>query len=139
MISTMEIEADLRRDEGVETHAYRCSEDKLTIGVGRNIDPRGGLGLSDTEISFLLQNDIKRVLLELHRNFPWWSEMPDPWQRALANMCFQLGVSRLRDFKLMLMALEAGDGEQAAHEALDSRWAQQTPERAERIAALYRS
>ena len=28
----------LKRHEGVETHAYECSEGKVTVGVGRNID-----------------------------------------------------------------------------------------------------
>ena len=27
----------LRAHEGVETHAYKCTADKITIGVGRNI------------------------------------------------------------------------------------------------------
>jgi GH24 family phage-related lysozyme (muramidase) len=28
----------LRRHEGVETHAYKCTGGKITIGCGRNID-----------------------------------------------------------------------------------------------------
>ena len=37
----------LRLHEGVETHAYKCTANKTTIGVGRNIDPDGGIGLID--------------------------------------------------------------------------------------------
>ena len=51
----------LKRHESVETHAYTDTVGKVTIGVGRNIDPDGGLGLSPREINFLLQNDIDRL------------------------------------------------------------------------------
>ena len=54
----------LRTHEGVETYAYKCSENKITIGVGRNVDKSGGLGLSDDEVDYLLQNDIDRVISE---------------------------------------------------------------------------
>ena len=49
----------LRRHEGVRTHAYMCSENKITVGVGRNLDENGGIGLSSDEIDYLLENDIK--------------------------------------------------------------------------------
>ena len=133
-----QLSADLFRDEGVRTHAYQCSMGKTTIGVGRNIDSSGGLGLSKSEIKMLLQNDIGRVIGELNYSFPWWRNMPEPCQRALSNMCFQLGLGTLKKFKLFLMALENGEYSHAADEALDSRWAKQTPERAERIANLFR-
>ena len=55
----------LKVHEGVETHAYKCSASKITVGVGRNVDPEGGIGLSDDEIDYLLQNDIDRVVSEL--------------------------------------------------------------------------
>jgi len=48
----------LKRHEGVKTHAYKCSASKITVGVGRNIDPKGGIGLTEDEIDYLLQNDI---------------------------------------------------------------------------------
>jgi len=133
-----QLSADLFRDEGVRTHAYQCSMGKTTIGVGRNIDEEGGLGLSQSEIKYLLQNDIGRVISELNSSFPWWRNLPDPCQRALANMCFQLGLSTLKKFHLMLMALEEGNYDHAADEALDSKWARQTPNRAARVTALFR-
>ena len=51
----------LRRHEGVKPFAYQCSAGKTTIGVGRNIDEDGGIGLCDAEIDLLLSNDIDRV------------------------------------------------------------------------------
>ncbi len=40
----------LRRHEGVRSHAYKCSEDMITVGFGRNLDENGGLGLSEDEV-----------------------------------------------------------------------------------------
>ncbi len=130
------ITADLMRDEGLRLKPYRDSVGKLTIGYGRNLDD---VGISEIESDILLDHDIRRAIADLDRSLPWWRGLPPPWQRGLANMAFNLGLPRLRGFKKMLAALEAGDGERAATEALDSKWAGQVGERAHRIAALYRS
>ena len=53
---------------------------------------------------------------------------------ALREMAYQMGVPRVMGFKRMLAALERKDWQRAADEALDSRWAEQTPARAQRVA-----
>ena len=106
----------------------------MSIGIGRNLEDRG---LSDDEILILLGNDLVWVAADLDRELPWWREMPEPKQRALANMCFNLGMPRLSKFKLMLTALEKGDWAEAANQARDSKWADQVGERANRIAELF--
>lgn len=127
---------DLIRDEGLRLSVYRCSAGKLTIGYGRNLeDP----GITEIEADVLLDHDIRRSLADLDRALPWWRGLTPDQQRGLANMCFNLGLTRLLGFKKMLAALEAGDGERAAEEALDSDWSAQVGKRAQRIAALYRS
>ena len=127
---------DLMRDEGLRLKPYRDTVGKLTIGFGRNLDDQG---ITEGEAETLLQNDIGRTLVELDRAFPWWIGLPEPVQRALGNMAFNLGLTRLRTFRLMLAGLERGDWEEAAKQALDSRWATQVRNRATRIADLYRS
>jgi lysozyme len=54
-------------------------------------------------------------------------------------MCFNLGIARLRGFKKMLAAMQAGDVETAAKEMLDSTWAKQVGARAHRLAAQWRA
>ena len=129
------IKDDLRRDEGLRLTPYHCTAGKLTIGVGRNLDD---LGITAEEADYLLENDIGRVAMELDHNIPWWRGLPAGAQRALVNMAFNLGWPRLSGFTNMLAALEAGDMATAAAEALNSRWAGQVGERADRIAALIR-
>lgn len=126
--------ADLIRDEGLKLKPYRDTVGKLTIGVGRNLDD---VGISEDEARDLLANDINTVHRELYKHVRWWSQMPEPARRGLANMCFNLGWPRLSQFKNMLRALQAGEYEIAAAEALDSKWAKQVGPRAERIANLY--
>ena len=126
---------DLVRDEGLKLEIYKCTAGKITIGVGRNIEARG---ITTSEARLLLANDVDIISDELTNNFPWWVSMPEPAQRALANMAFNLGVPRLSQFKNMLSALEKGDYNVAAKEALDSNWAKQVGDRANRIAKVFR-
>ena len=119
--------------EGKERKVYRCTSGKLTIGVGRNLED---LGLSDKEINFLLRNDLNRVQLELMENVPCYKDLSDPRQAVLLDMCFNLGISRFLQFKMMLTALEMEEYEEAAKEMLDSKWARQVGKRSVRLAEM---
>lgn len=129
---------ELSRDEGRIPHAYQDSEGYWTIGVGHLIDRRRGGGLPDRIIDDLLLHDINRAIEDLDRVLPWWRNLHPVRQRALVNMCFNLGWTKLCGFRRMLAALRVDDYEQAATEALDSRWATQVGPRATRIAHMLR-
>jgi lysozyme len=129
----------LRVHEGVETHAYKCTADKTTIGVGRNIDPSGGIGLSSDEIDYLLSNDVKRVSAELIRAFSWYSELDEVRKDAMIDMCFNMGLPRLKLFKKSLAARANGDYDIAAIEFLDSNWANQVGGRSIIVTDMIRS
>lgn len=128
----------LIEDEDIVLHAYEDHLGYLTIGVGRLIDKRRGGGISREEAMMLLDNDIAARVSQLD-GVEGFSSFPEPVQEALVNMCFQLGFSGLLLFKKMWAKLRNGDWSGAADEALDSRWAKQTPNRANRIADLIRS
>ncbi len=130
------LRAELIRDEGVVPHAYNDSLGYLTIGVGRLIDKRKGGGLSDEEIAFLLDNDISRKTVDLDTHLPWWRDLDDVRQRALLNLCFQLGISGLLGFTKTLSALQRGDYKAAADGLRASKLYQQTPARTERRARM---
>jgi lysozyme len=128
----------LKRHEGVRTHAYKCSANMITVGVGRNIDENGGLGLSDDEIDYLLENDIKRCKQELIA-LPWFVDLDSVRQDAIINLCFNLGMTRLLGFKNALAAMETGDHPKAADEFYDSRWAKQVGSRADEVCEMIRT
>ena len=129
----------LKVHEGVETYAYKCSENKTTIGVGRNVDKNGGLGLSDDEVDYLLQNDINRIILELDSEYSWYSDLDDVRQNAMIDISFNLGQTRLRAFKNALAAMSEGDWDEAADQFMDSRWSEQVGIRAKNLTEMIRS
>jgi lysozyme len=120
----------LAKHEGVKRFAYKCPAGKWTIGIGRNIDEDGGLGLSDAEIYTLLTNDIRRTEEELSNSFRFFDDLDRVRKDAMINICFNLGLTRLRSFREALRAMEAKDYPKAAIEFLDSLWASQVGQRA---------
>jgi lysozyme len=121
--------------EGLRLKPYRCTAGKLTIGVGRNLDDNG---ITQAEAFQLLENDILAVEADLDRTWPWWREMTDPRQQVLADMCFNLGITRLGGFVNTLAAMKRGDYEAAADGMLKSLWASQVGRRAQRLAKMMR-
>lgn len=128
----------LKLHEGVRNFAYKCSADMITIGVGRNIDENGGLGLSMDEIDYLLANDIQRCRTELE-TFSWFDDLDSVRQDALINLCFNLGMTRLLGFKNALARMAEGKYQEAADEFLDSRWATQVGYRANDVAEMIKT
>ena len=130
--------SDLKRDEGFVPHAYQDSLGFLTIGYGFLVDRKRGGGVPQDIAHIWLLKLLADTLEELASAWPPYRSQPEPVKRALGNMAYQLGVPGLMRFRRMLSALERGDREAAAAEALDSLWARQTPSRASRVAALIR-
>lgn len=112
--------------EGIELKPYTDTVGKLSIGVGRNLADRG---ISTVEAAFLLENDIAVHTEELDEHLPWWKALDEVRQRALLDLCFNMGIGNeskgLRSFRRMLQALEAGRYTDVAKELLDSTWARQ--------------
>ena len=135
-----ELTRQLKGDEGVKPQAYQDHLGFWTIGVGRLVDTRKpGSGLRPEEITFLLNNDIDDRINALGRRLPWFLQLDAARQGVLLNMSFQLGVDGLLGFKNTLRLVARGDYAQAADNMLLSKWAQQTPERARRMAEQMRS
>ena len=127
----------LKFEEGYSAHCYICPAGKHSVGYGRNIDEAGGIGISEDEADYLLRNDIERTIEECQR-WAWFDALDPPRQSVLVQLAFQLGSPRLSGFNLMLSALSRQDYETAADELLDSRFATQVPERANRLAEQLR-
>jgi|TARA_R110002153_G_scaffold268679_1_gene433742 lysozyme len=119
--------------------AYMCPAGHWTIGIGRNIDPNGGIGLSDEEVDMLLEGDILRVTKELSAEYPWFNSLDDARKNALIDISFNLGATRLRLFKKALAAMEVADYSLAADEFMDSRWAKQVRSRAIELTEMIRN
>ena len=125
----------LKRHEGVESHVYRCSAGYETIGVGRNIS-KSGMGLSDDEVDYLLENDIVRVIKELSSEYPWFKNLDDVRKDAIIDIGFNLGATRLRGFRRALAAMDAADYKTASLEFLDSKWSRDVKGRSTELAYM---
>lgn len=125
----------LKRHEGVRSRVYLCSAGYETIGVGRNIS-KSGVGLSEDEVDYLLENDILRVLKELSSEYPWFNDLDDVRKDAMIDISFNLGATRLRGFKKALAAMEVADYTLAAKEFLDSKWSRDVKGRAHELASM---
>ena len=131
----------LKRHEGeVVTNGrhliYKCSAGHWTIGIGRNVDLNGGLGLSDDEVDYLLENDIMRVIKELSSEYPWFNDLDDVRKDAMIDISFNLGATRLRGFKNALSAMESADYTLAAKQFLDSKWSRDVKGRSHELASM---
>lgn len=124
------LKRQLIHDEGLRLKPYKDSVGLLTIGVGRNLE---GVGISEAEAEVLLDHDIARSIADLDRMLPWWRQMTDARQNALANMCFNMGIVVLLGFKNSLALLERGEYEKAAANFRMSKWYKQVGQRAVRI------
>ena len=158
------LEQELIRDEGLRLFPYEDTVGKITIGVGRNLTDKGltrnelsslGLninlnkeqvisvllerGLTKQECLMLLSNDIDDAWDDLTTALPWVEQKPEVVQRVLTNMNFNVGLSRLLDFKKTLAHIKANRYLEASQEMLNSRWANQVGARAIRLSNLIKS
>lgn len=121
------------KHEGLRLKPYTCPAGKLTIGVGRNLEDRG---ISEEEAMMMLQNDIIACRKECYANFHWFGEMDEVRQGVILEMCFNLGITRLKGFKKMLKACELKNYTLASQEMLTSLWARQVGNRAKTLAKI---
>lgn len=131
------LKAELVRDECIggkpALEAYRDSIGLWTIGVGHCLGIHKRMEqITPEESDAFLDMDIRVAEARINKLA---LDLDDVRQRALINMSFNLG-DRLLEFSKLIAALKAKDWEEAAAQALASKWATQVGKRADRIAAL---
>lgn len=137
------LRADLMVDEGCRLKPYVDTTGNTTIGYGHKgiedvmLDIDGGI--SEQYALDLLERDMQKVAFNLNIVLPWWINLGDPRETAMANMAFNLGVEGLLEFRETLVYLKSGDFDNAAKEMLNSKWATQVRERAVRLANVVRT
>ena len=129
----------LKRHEGVRYYVYRDHLGYETIGVGRCINRAVGLGLSPDEVEYLLINDVQRCIEELDGAFDWCKDLDEVRREAMINLCFNLGLTKLRKFVNALEAMKQRNYNKAATEFLNSKWANQVGERSREVAQMIRT
>lgn len=124
-----DLELWIKNCEGLDLHTYIDTNGHVTVGWGRNLE--NGIRLDEAELMF--QNDLKQTIGELEP-LSWFNSQPQGVKNALINMNFNLGITKMLEFKDMITALEHKNYSGAAQAALNSLWAKQVHQRAKDIA-----
>ena len=124
----------LTGEEGFRSKPYRDTRGYLSLGYGTNLD----VGITKEQAEAMLRVAVKSTLRDLRRRWEPFDSQPLQVQVRLLDAAYQLGVDGLLSFHKMLAAIEAGEWETAAKEALASKWDAETPKRAEALARVLR-
>lgn len=143
MIS-LELFEQTKFEEGLRLETYLCPAGKRTIGYGHNLDanPRFENNIIPDAISqdvaeAILYDDLRHTETLLAAAWHGLGLLGGARRDACIQMAFQLGLDGFLGFKKMRAALMLCDWRQAYLHAKDSKWYDQCPNRAERVAGQF--
>tara|TARA_Y100001963_G_scaffold112308_1_gene155449 strand:- start:7341 stop:7778 length:438 start_codon:yes stop_codon:yes gene_type:complete len=132
----------IKKHEGFVNKIYKDSLGKATIGFGHLITKydkfEDGKEYSKEELEYVFKDDFNNALAHANSLMDGLN-LHQETKNVIVEMVFQLGVGGVGKFKKMWEALRHQDYNKASKEMLDSRWAKQTPRRAEELSAIVRS
>ena len=126
----------IKKHEGFRSKVYKCYLVYDTIGYGFAIKD---LELDKDIADQILMRKVYELICKIQDKFRWYDDLPQEAQDVVANMCFQLGVTGFSKFKKTIALLKAHKFKKASIEMLDSKWALQTPNRAEELSLILRN
>lgn len=141
--------------EGYRATPYKDTELLWTFAIGRCLEtnPLTGkewkelldanelaVSISHAGATRLLKTGVSDALIACAITFRWWAGLDEVRRDVIAELGYQLGLTRLMRFRLMLAAMERRDYDSAATELLNSTYArEQVPKRANRLATQLRT
>ena len=134
----------VKEHEGYRTKVYLDTLGKRTVGYGHLCVEDHWEDDKEYEWGYLeeiLHNDLREAiagadeLIEQHN----CKDLEGAAKEVIVEMIFQLGKTGVSKFKKMWEALSEYNYIGASFEMLDSKWANQTPNRAKKMAALMKS
>lgn len=145
-----ELSHNLKIDEGVCYGFYLCPRNRLTCGIGHNMEAQFlgkdnaikwiKEGMTEKEVQDVFENDLKAIDKRLdffYGQYSWFQELERPRKIGFYNMAFQMGVNAQSKFKRSLQLMQRGKFEGILFQELqDSLWFKQTPNRANRVATM---
>ncbi len=123
----------IKDSEGFRSEVYQDTLGFDTIGYGTK------LPLNRDEAELLLNYRLKIAKQSLLKKIDFLEDLPEDKQDILFEMSYQLGVNGVLKFKKMLYALEIRDYDLASAEMINSKWFNQTKNRASKLAKEMRA
>ena len=127
-------------DEGQVNEIYNDHLGYPTFGIGHLIlegEPEHGLPVgtpvTEERVKECFEKDVENVIEDCKKLHDAWDGYPEEVKQIVANMMFNMGLTRLSKFNRHNAALQCGDWKEAAVEGRDSRWYKQVTNRAERL------
>ena len=137
---------ELEIDEGCKYEIYLDHLGYPTFGIGHLIiddDPESGwevgASIDTVRVHEAFESDIEGVLSDCSKLYSDFGDLPEEAQRVIANMMFNMGLTRLSKFKGMKRGVDSRNWNQAADEMVDSRWYNQVTNRADRLVERMRN
>jgi lysozyme len=136
--------ASVKKHEGYRNKVYLDTLGKRTVGVGHLCVEDFWEDDKEYEEKFLmtiLEHDLSDAIKGANDLLAenGCMDMNEKAHEIIIEMVFQLGKTGVSKFRNMWKALSALDYSTAAKQMLDSRWAKQTPNRANGMADIMRS
>ena len=146
----------LELNEGNKPQVYKDTKGNRTIGIGFNLEDASnrrflkeqgidineltaGRKLTERETKILYNHSLTKAYKDAMKYDKGFSRRPENVKKALVDMSFNLGLTKLNEFKKMKEALQKNDYATAADEAKDSNWFKQVKTRGPRTVELIRS
>lgn len=141
------LQCQLRIHEGEKLVSYKDSKGLPTAGIGHLLRTNEiaqypiGTPVSQNQVDTWFAQDSQTAIKDA-QNFigaDTWEKLDEPRKRALADMAFNLGSSRLGKFKTFKKEMQAGNYDQAAKQIENTPYYQQVGRRGPAIASQIRS
>ncbi len=128
------LQAQLEVDEGRRNKIYPDSKGIPTIGIGHNLHKP----ISDRAIQIIFEDDMADAEADARKLIPVFDQLTDARKAVVVNMAFNLGYFGFGGFHQTIFLICAGNYEGAADAMLNSTWAKQVGNRAQRLADVMR-
>ena len=123
----------VKLSEGFRDKVYKDTLGIDTIGYGFAIKD---LVIDEDIAEMILRRKLDSLVDRVDKRFSFMSDMPIEVKDVIYEMCYQLGVTGVSKFKKTLAYLENKEFKMASKEMLDSKWARQTPNRANKLSSI---
>ena len=137
-----EVKEEIKACEGYVNKIYKCSEGFDTIFYGHKVLPEDTY---EHDVEYpkeigeeVFEKDFQRTLDAAERLI---ADRPinNTAKEVIINMVYQIGEGGVSKFKNMWKALDNKDYGEASFQMLDSLWAKQTPNRANKLSKKMQS